>query len=512
MMQAQRSSEPDFKSLFESAPGLYLVLTVNLKIIAVSNAYLNATKTKRDDIIGKGLFEVFPDNPNDPEASGVHNLSQSLQRVIQHRRPDAMAIQKYDIPRPASEGGGFEERHWKPVNSPVFNENGSIQCIIHQVEDVTEVTKLKKTKEAFAEAEIRYRQLIETAPDGVISIDDNGAIINWNLQAEKMFGWTEQEVIGRKLSDVIIPQEFREMHNRGLRTFLITGNGPALNKPMEVFALKKNGERIEIELKISTSKINERYVFVGFLRDITESKRLNSELEKNNKQLHAVNEELESLCYSIAHDLRTPLRAIHGYTKIITTDFQKDVSNDAKKLMDDVMKNAKKMGQLIDGLLTFSRIGRKQLVLTEIDMNALAAIVVTDIQQLKPSNTQISVQSIPKAHGDYNMIMQVFINLVTNAIKFSSNKEKPVVEIGATQNDEGVVYFVKDNGMGFDMQYYEKLFGIFHRLHHEKEFDGTGIGLALTKRIIMKHGGKIWADSKLENGSTFYFSIGDYRM
>jgi PAS domain S-box-containing protein len=512
MKQVLGSNEVvDFKNLFESAPGLFLVLTTDLKIAAVSNAYLKATMTTRDVIVGKQLFEVFPDNPQDPQASGVNNLNSSLQRVINKKAPDAMPIQKYDIQRPASEGGGFEERFWKPVNTPVINSYGDVGYIIHQVEDVTEVIKLQRSKEAFAETEIKYRQLIETAPDGVISINDKGLILNWNLQAEKMFGWSETEVVGKKLSDIIIPEQSRELHNKGLIEFLRTGKGPVLDKPIEVSALKKNGDKIEIELKISASKINDQYIFIGFLRDMTESKRLNNELESNIRQLQAVNDELEALCYSIAHDLRTPLRAIHGYTKIISSDFASDFNDEAKKLMGDVMYNAKKMGQLIDDLLTFSRIGRKKLAVTEIDMKALVDSVVADIQHLKPSRSTITVNSIPFANGDYNLIIQVFINLITNAIKFSTQREKAIIEIGAIQNDNGNVYFVKDNGTGFDMQYYDKLFGIFQRLHHAKEHDGTGIGLALTKRIIIKHGGRIWADSKLDQGSTFYFSLNEQK-
>jgi light-regulated signal transduction histidine kinase (bacteriophytochrome) len=264
-------------------------------------------------------------------------------------------------------------------------------------------------------------------------------------------------------------------------------------------------------LKISASKINGHYIFIGFLRDITESKRLNSELEKNIERLEAANSELEALCYSISHDLRTPLRAIHGYTKIITSEFANEFTDESKKLMDSVMKNARKMGQLIDGLLTFSRIGRKEITPTEINMNALVDSVLHDLKNAKSMKAKIKVQSLPPVTADYQLISQVVSNLIMNAIKFSSGKDNPAIEVGAIKGiDAENIYFVKDNGAGFDMKYYDKLFGIFQRLHSTRDFEGTGIGLALAKRIITKHGGKIWADSKLDQGSVFYFSIADH--
>jgi PAS domain S-box-containing protein len=505
---SRRISVPDFKKLFESVPGLYLILSVDFEIIAVSDAYLRATMTHRELIVGKGLFEVFPDNPNDPNATGVSNLTKSLRHVLQLKTADNMPIQKYDIPKPESAGGGFEERYWKPVNTPALDQDGEIWCIIHQVEDVTEMFSLQQSKRTFAETEAKYKRLIETAPDGVISIDDEGLILNWNLQAEKMFGWSEDEVAGKKLSSTIIPERFREAHDRGLSNFLKAGEGPMLNKPIEIFALKKDGGHIDIELKISSSKINDRYVFIGFLRDITESKRLNSELGKNVARLEAVNSELEALCYSISHDLRTPLRAIHGYTKIITSEFASEFTDESKKLMDSVMQNARKMGQLIDGLLTFSRIGRKEMSLTEVNMNALVDSVVHDLKSPKAVKAKIKIQPLPSITADYQFTFQVVTNLIANAIKFSSLKADPAIEIGVIKGiDADHIFFVKDNGAGFDMKYYSKLFGIFQRLHSTRDFEGTGIGLALTKRIITKHGGRIWADSKLDQGAVFYFSL-----
>jgi PAS domain S-box-containing protein len=523
------SDGPNFKKLFESAPGLYLVLTPTFRIVAVSNAYLKATMTSRDNIVGKHLFEVFPDNPEDSNASGMRNLTLSLNRVIQNRATDVMTIQKYDIQRPVSEGGGFEERFWKPVNSPVIDAYGNLEYIIHQVEDVTDITKLEihknqneKLAEALAisktaaetnlqhffESELKYKHLIEIAPDAVISLDANGVIINWNIQAIKMFGWTKTDVIGKRLFDIIIPPRIRSSVENNIIGLANLNDTPNETKPFEIFALRKDGEEKEVEVKMSTSTLGNHLIFIVFIRDITERKQLQHALENNIVKLKAANEELESFSYSISHNLRTPLRAIHGYTRIITSELGHDFSKEARGLMEAVMQNAKRMGQLIDDLLTFTKIGKKDLQYGEINMNAVVDSILTDIKNTKPlTKAAIQVSALPNANGDYNLITQVFVHLVSNALKFSTGRVNPVIEIGAILKTNEVVYFVKDNGVGFDMQYYEKLFGVFQRLHSIKDYEGTGVGLALVKRIITRHGGKIWAESKLDHGSTFYFSL-----
>ena len=235
---------------------------------------------------------------------------------------------------------------------------------------------------------------------------------------------------------------------------------------------------------------------------------LNAALEGNIVQLEAVNKELEAFTYSVSHDLRAPLRAIHGYTKILSEDYLANADQDGKNMMNSVMRNAKKMGQLIDDLLAFSKIGKKELQVSKIDMTQLAESTLTDLKaSLPPIKTQIRINVLADAMGDYNLMGLVFTNLISNAIKYSSSKELPEVEIGSKGTDNDVVYYVKDNGAGFDMQYYNKLFGVFQRLHAAEDFEGTGVGLALVKRIITKHGGKIWAEGKLNEGATFYFTL-----
>jgi light-regulated signal transduction histidine kinase (bacteriophytochrome) len=239
-----------------------------------------------------------------------------------------------------------------------------------------------------------------------------------------------------------------------------------------------------------------------------EVSRLNKTLEKNLQELEIANKELEAFTYSVSHDLRSPLRAIHGYTKILSDDLAAQLDPDKKEMMNGVMRNAKKMGQLIDDLLAFSRTGRKELQKQDIDMTALAKSTVEELKNsIGPFKAKINILPMPNAHADQSLLTMVFVNLISNAIKYSAKKENAEITIGSNKRKEETVYFIEDNGIGFDMLYYDKLFGVFQRLHSAEEFEGTGVGLALVKRIIARHGGKIWAEAKLGEGATFYFTL-----
>jgi signal transduction histidine kinase len=226
-------------------------------------------------------------------------------------------------------------------------------------------------------------------------------------------------------------------------------------------------------------------------------------LEQKNKQLADANAELESFSYSVSHDLRAPLRSISGYSKILGEDLGDKLNEEDKRTLDTIIQNASKMSKLIDDLLEFSKLGRKELVKRDIDVGHLVKGIV---DELSP-NVKVVFHDLIQAKADPSLITQVWINLMSNAIKYSSKKENPHVEVGSSRNNGEVIYYVKDNGAGFSMEYANKLFGVFQRLHNENEFKGTGIGLALVKRIVAKHHGRVWAEGKVDEGATFYFSL-----
>lgn len=241
---------------------------------------------------------------------------------------------------------------------------------------------------------------------------------------------------------------------------------------------------------------------------LEERKLAEKELIKRTTQLEAANKELEAFSYSVSHDLRAPLRAIDGFSRVLLEDHSDKLDSEATRLLNIVRDNTQKMGQLIEDLLNLSRLGRKQMEMSEIDMAKHAKSVFDELKATTPERAiQLDIKTLPIAHGDKSMIRQVFVNLLSNAIKFTRLKEKAVIEIGSrTQGNENV-YYIKDNGVGFDMLYLNKLFGVFQRLHSAEEFDGTGVGLAIVQRIIHRHGGRAWAEGKVNEGATFYFTL-----
>jgi signal transduction histidine kinase len=235
---------------------------------------------------------------------------------------------------------------------------------------------------------------------------------------------------------------------------------------------------------------------------------LEDKVKERTAQLENVNKELEAFSYSVSHDLRTPLRAISGYSTMLKEDYDGKLDAEADRIIHNIITNAKMMGQLIDDLLAFSRLSKKELVRTHVDMQLLATTVVDELLQNNPKKKyRVNIDVLPPAYADQGMIKQALINLVNNAIKYSSKKADPNIEIGFKDEDSNTIYYIKDNGVGFDMAYAGKLFGVFQRLHSQEEFEGTGVGLALVKRIIDKHNGEIWAEALENRGATFYFSL-----
>ena len=232
--------------------------------------------------------------------------------------------------------------------------------------------------------------------------------------------------------------------------------------------------------------------------------------EKRNQaaELEEANKELESFSYSVSHDLRAPLRAINGFTQVLLEDYIDQFNEDAKSLLNEVIINSNKMGELIDNLLEFSRIGKQHVARVSVDIKQLVDTVILELKQLEPArNFNINIRDLANVSGDRNMLKQVFINLLSNAFKYTSKTKDAVIEIGSYVEDEQHIYYVKDNGAGFDMRYYDKLFGVFQRLHSSNEFDGTGVGLAIIHKIIAKHQGKVWAEGKVGEGACFYISL-----
>ncbi len=244
------------------------------------------------------------------------------------------------------------------------------------------------------------------------------------------------------------------------------------------------------------------------IEKVRKLRSLNSELTRETVKLEDANNELEAFAYSVSHDLRVPLRAIDGFSRIVIEDYEDKLDEEGIRLLNVVRDNTKKMGQLIDDILLLSRAGRQEMKISELDMSSLAKNIYTDFyQDTKERAVIFSVDDLPRARGDRALITQVFTNLIGNAIKFTGDKDISKIEVGYNIDKDDNIYYVKDNGAGFDMKYYDKLFGLFQRLHTQDEFKGTGVGLSIVQRVISRHGGRVWGEGEVDKGATIYFSL-----
>jgi PAS domain S-box-containing protein len=390
---------------------------------------------------------------------------------------------------------------------------GNRNCIISSIEDIT---VRKRAEEALRESEERFRSMANSIPQLAWVARADGFIYWYNqrwyeytgTKPEQMEGWGWQivhdptvlpEVMDNWTASIATGQSFEmSFPLRGadglFRTFL-TLVEPW--KDSEGRVVQWFGTNTDVEtLKLAEEKI----------------RLLNSELDQRVKErtssLEAANKELEAFSYSVSHDLRAPLRSVHGFTKILLEDYEASLDEEGKRICGIISSSATQMGALIDDLLSFSRVGRSSLHPSEVDMKKMVKLIFEKMTlPTERKRIKMNIGRLSKAFGDVTLFGQVWTNLISNAIKYTSKNDVSEINIGSKVDKKMITYFIKDNGVGFDMQYAHKLFGVFQRLHSEAEFEGNGVGLAIIQRIILKHGGEVWAEGEVGKGATFYFSL-----
>lgn len=360
----------------------------------------------------------------------------------------------------------------------------------------------------FQSSGVMFKKLLDSAPDAMIIVNEQGRIMLVNIQTETVFGYRREELMGRPI-EILIPQELRSLHEQHRKDYQREPKVRSMGVGMELEAVKQGGQRFPVEISLSPMKTKKGMLILASIRDITDRKNIELALIRRTEELEATTREMEAFTYSVSHDLRAPLRGIIGFTSILEEEYGEKLDEEGRRIMTVIRNNTIKMGQLIDALLNFSRIGKKEIIKTHIRMNELVSEVIeTADTHGKPVDWK--QHPLPDVYGDLSTIRQVWINLVSNAIKYSGHRESPVIEIGH-YNDNGHngqdVFYIRDNGIGFDEKYKEKLFKVFQRLHSAREFEGTGVGLAIVEKIITKHGGRVWAESEVEKGAVFYFSL-----
>jgi PAS domain S-box-containing protein len=555
---ALRFSNARYRALFESVPDPCLVLDPKLKIVDVNDAYLRATMTKQDEIMGRGIFEVFPDNPADPNATGVRNLRASLNRVLQKKVADTMAVQKYDIRKPEEEGGAFEERYWSPLNMPVFGEDNEISYIIHRVEDVTEFVHLKqkgveehnlteemrehamqmeaeiyaraqdvaeanrKLKQANEELEMQREKLIESEqrfasfmfhlPAAAWIKDLLGRYVYANAETERIFSTPLSKLVGKTDEEFLPPDSARQFVENDHRVLAEGGS-------LRTTECLRQTDGIEHQFIVSKFTVpdpdGQPMHVAGVAFDITERKQAEEEIERLNLSLAAraaeledVNRELEAFNYSVAHDLRNPLNVISSYCQVIQEMCGDKLDEHCKEYLHETYGGTMRMNRLIEALLQFSRLVHAELNRERVDLSSIAKEVAGELKGMEPARrVEVRIADRIDANGDANLLRVVLANLLGNAWKYTVTREDAVIEFAATEIDGQPVFLVQDNGNGFDMAYADKPFAPFQRLPGAEECRGFGIGLATVERIIRRHGGRVWAEGELGKGATFYFTL-----
>ena len=518
--------EPDFRTLFESAPGLFLVLTPDFKIVAASNAYVSATLTKRPEIIGRGVFEVFPDNPNDPKATGVSHLKASLQRVLTQKTADTMAVQKYDIQTPSSRSGGgehFEVRYWAPANSPILDDLGNVKYIIHRVEDVTEFVRLRGLESESADKfrtnekedenfgartteqelnSIRYA-LDESA---IVAITDRaGNITHVNKKFCEISKFPREELLGnnhRIINSAHHPKEFFSDMWKAISSGK-SWEGEIKNRA-------KDGTHYWVYTTI-VPFLDDRgrpYQYVAIRYEITQRKLAEEQLGVYAKRLEASNRELQDFASVAAHDLQEPLRKIQAFSDRLNLKYREALQGDGMDYLQRMQGSAKRMQILIDDLLTYSRVTSAAKPFLPTDLNQVVKDVLSDLEiRIEQSKARIDIEDLPTVDADALQMRQLLQNTIANALKFHRPDLPPAVKVAANIIRDRCELSISDNGIGFDQKYSDKIFTIFQRLHGRNEYEGTGVGLAVCRRIAERHGGGIVAKSAPGEGATFIITL-----
>jgi PAS domain S-box-containing protein len=491
---AQRASETMFRELLEAAPDAMVIVNREGRIILVNSQAETLFGYTRAELLGQPVETLVPER-----FRGAHPRHRTDYFADLHARPMGPGLDLFARRRDGSEFPA------EISLSPLETAEGT--RVTAAIRDVTE---RRRTEEMHA-----LLASIAESSDAIINMTLEGIAVTWNNGAAKIYGYSAEEMRGRSISLLFLrdrPNELQAILERTKRGEIVAD--------YEAVRVRKDGALVHVSLTVSPIRdtLGEITGALSIARDMTERRRaeeairtLNEALEQRvverTAELEAANKELEAFSYSVSHDLRAPLRAIDGFSRLVLEDHVDDLDAEGRRFLTVIRTNTKKMGDLIDDLLAFSRLGRKGLQRSGVDMTALARSAVDELRDESGHPVEVTIEPLAPAMADRSMMRQVFMNLVSNAFKFTRHQPHAAVTIGCHPGGQGTVYFVRDNGVGFDMQYAHKLFGVFQRLHSQEEFEGTGVGLALVQRIIQRHGGRTWAEGKVSEGATIYFTL-----
>ena len=517
-MTPPASPSVDFGMVFASLPDCYLVLDTSFRIVAVSDAYAAATLREPAELVGQEIFEAFPDNPGDPATTGTRNLRASLDRVRRTGQPDLMPVQKYDIPLPASEGGGFEERFWSPSNSPVVDHEGRVRYLVHRVEDITHILRAqgvdaaadpglvaraeevaaasRSLKEANGELALQAA-IVQTMAEAVALVRaSDGTIVYVNPRWNSLFGYEPGELEGQSVAVVNAPTDRTPEETAAEIIGALERDGYWTG---EVANVRKDGTVLWCAANVSTLDHPEHgTVWVSLHTDITARKRMEDELVRSNA-------ELGEFAYVASHDLTEPLRTVAGFAQLLGQRHGEQLDQRGRDYLRSIGEGVDRMQRLLDDLLSYARAGGElepaRVNLAEVVDEArevLGALV-------EETGATIEVSEMPAVRGDRVRLVQLLQNLIANALRFRGD-EVPRIAISCSPDGGLWRIRVTDNGVGIAPEQATRIFDMFHR-GAGGDGGGTGIGLAICKRIVELHGGTIAVTSRPGAGATFTFTL-----
>lgn len=493
LLEEVRAGEEKFSSAFRTAPYLLsLTRIADGLILDVNEGFETITGHKRKDVMGLKTLDI-----------DIWADLKDREMVLREAK-DKGVVSEREIWFKYKNGSTFPGL----FSARVININDEA-CLLASITDITQRKALEKER-------FRLFDIIDQSLNEIYLFNSDSLKFEYaNQGALSNLGYSFDDALSLMVTD--IKPEYTEEKFRKMVSVLISGEKEILN--FETYHKRKDGSTYPVEIRLQLFKWDKKSLFFAVVADISERmereakiRMMNEELEirvrERTEMLLASNKELEAFSYSISHDLRAPLRAIEGFSRILADDFSESLGNEGQRLIAIIRDNTRRMGNLIDDLLTFSKLGRSQINMSGTNMRVLVESVFKEITTLEENKTiNLHLTEIDSAVCDYIMVRQVWANLISNAVKFSSLRESIDISIKSEKSDNMVVYSVTDNGIGFDMKYYRKLFGVFERLHNQRDFEGTGVGLAIVKRIVNRHGGSVWAESERGKGATFFFTL-----
>ena len=492
-LSESKESEAKYRGLLEAAPDAMVVVNVAGEIVLLNVRAEKEFGYSRDELIGQKVKNIIPEGFAERLiADGTRSAAEALAQQI------GTGIELIGRRKDGSEF---------PIElmlSPLESAEGILVTAA-----IRDISVRKGAETHLAQMEGRYRGLLEAAPDAMVVVNVAGEIVLLNVRAEKEFGYSRDELVGQKVKN-IIPEGFAERIIADGTRSAAEALAQQIGMGIELIGRRKDGSEFPIELMLSPLESAEGILVTAAIRDISVRQKAEKHLVKTVGELKRSNDELQQFAYVSSHDLQEPLRMVASYTQLIAKRYKGRLDSDADEFITFAVDGCNRMQGLIQDLLTYSRAGTNGKALHEISGEDALRVALTNLRPtIQQSGAVVTHDSLPAVTTDAPQLTQVFQNLVGNAIKYRGH-EVPQVHVSATNNggDEWI-FSVRDNGLGIDPQYFERIFIIFQRLHGREEFEGTGIGLAICKKILERLGGRIWVESQPEKGSTFYFALPD---